>query len=787
MKLRTIAICLAIAASILTGGAVLHAHGPAQPPGAISTHVDPGGDNRFVLQDGAQRLSNSTGGTVSRSESDSRLSLQDGQTGRASGPASPADDALIARVAAQVLAHEDYAHTLSTDVVSKRMFDEYLDALDGAHLFFLQSDVHEFEAYRSRLEDMLLRQGDASPASKIFARFLERLNAQIDYLNQLLKTEKFTFTENSVYEYDRKTAPRPTDMDDARRLMKERIRYEYLQEKLNKKSPDEIVKILSTRYSRLSHAYHEYDSDDVLEVYLNALAHGYDPHSDYFGKSQLENFGIQMKLSFFGIGAMLEPDEDYVKVASLTPGGPAIKSGKLKPNDRITAVGQGDKPPVDITGMKINSVVELIRGPRGTQVKLTVIPADAADQSVRKTIVLTRDQVKLEEQEAKAKLIETPTSDGQTDRIGVIDLPSFYADLDSQDRGRKSATTDVAKLLAKLKQERVRGIILDLRNNGGGSLPEAISLTGLFIKAGPVVQVRDSSGEIRVDSNKAPSPVYDGPLIVLTNRLSASASEILAGALQDYGRALIVGDSSTFGKGTVQAVQQLNTILQQNGMKISADPGALKLTIQKFYRASGQSTQLKGVVPDLILPSMDDVLTEGERTLEYPLDYDTIDSAKYDKVNRIQPIVDVVRQRSQARIASDSDFAYLRQEIDIFKTLLAKKSVSMNEEERLKEKKEADARTEARKKALLARPAAREKVYLITLKQADQPGLPDPQPVAQVKKAGTAKATSPDSDLTNPASDDGVPIIDITLDETKRILGDMISLNAPRTTAQVNR
>jgi carboxyl-terminal processing protease len=757
----------------------MHARGGAVHKSGFSTNADLREDGQFAMQGPGS----GTHGT---------LALQGAPpSGRPSGPASPADDATIARVTARILNQDNFAHDLSPSVVSTRMFDEYLDALDPLHLFFLQSDVASFESYRTKLDSMLLQTGDTTPAIQIFARFRERFNAQIDYINELLKNEKFTFTDNSSYEFDRKTAPRPKDLDEARQMWRDRIRYEYLQEKLNNKKPDEIVKTLTSRYSRLAHAIREYDTDDTLEIYLTSLAHAYDPHSDYLGKSSLANFGIQMKLSFFGIGALLEQDEDYVKIAELTPGGPAIKSGKLKAGDRIVAVGQANQAPVDTSGMKINNVVDMIRGPKGTQVKLIINPVDATDRSVRKTVVLTRDQVKLEEQEAKAKLIEMPDSKGQPMRIGVIELPSFYADVDSKDQVQKSTTNDVAKLLQKLKQEKVTGVILDLRNNGGGYLSEAISLTGLFIKKGPVVQVKNSDGSVKVDSDKDPSVAYDGPLVVLTNRLSASASEIAAGALQDYGRALIVGDTSTFGKGTVQAVVQLGPILEQNNLSTKADPGALKLTIQKFYRASGASTQLKGVIPDVILPSMDDAIKVGEKTLEYPLPYDTIDSANYDKLNRTQPYAEELRQRSAARIATDPDFIYLRQETDILKKMLDAKTVSLNEEQRLKEKKEADARVEARKKELLARPPSKEKVYLITLKDADQPGLPAPMAANAAAKKPTGsnreKITDPTTDPAAAAADDKLPEVDITLDETKRILTDLIALATPHASAQANR
>jgi carboxyl-terminal processing protease len=779
MKPTTIAICLAVTASIFTAGAVMHARRTAPLNQTLSTTVDLHQGNRFALQ------GSPSSGAASADTEESTAPAQAG-TGKAATPASLEDDTTIARVSAKILSQINYAHTLPSDEISRRMFSEYLDELDSLHLFFLQPDVEEFEPYRARLDTMLLQQGDITPANRIYARFLERFNQQMDYINQLLKTEKFTFTGDEMYQYDRKKAPFPKDIDEAHRMWRDRIRYEYLQEKLNKKSPEEIVKTLTTRYSRLAHVIHEEDNDDIFEHYLNALAHAYDPHSDYMGKSTLATFGIQMKLSFFGIGAVLEPDEEYVRIAELTPGGPAMKSGKLKPGDRIIAVAQGEKSPVDTTGMKINNVVDMIRGPKGTQVKLTVIPVDATDKSVRKTVVLTRDQVKLEEQEAKARLIDMPDNHGGSTRLGVITVPSFYADVDSHDQVRKSTTMDVAKLLKKLKEQKVNGVILDLRNNGGGYLSEAISLTGLFIKQGPVVQVRDSNNETEVKSDEDPSVAYDGPLIVMTNRLSASASEIMAGALQDYGRALIVGDTSTFGKGTVQEVLELAPILRKNGLDIQANPGALKLTIQKFYRASGQSTQLKGVIPDVILPSMYDVITVGEKSLDYPLPYDVIASAQYDKVNRTQPYLEALRKRSEARIATDPDFVYLRQEIDIFKQQLAQKTVSLNEEQRLKEKKEADARAEVRKKQLLARATSKEKVYMITLKQADLPGLPAPEAAASLKKAAVNGETAAEADPTGTAPDDKVPAVDMTLDETKRILADWLTLANPRS-AQAKR
>jgi carboxyl-terminal processing protease len=523
-----------------------------------------------------------------------------------------------------------------------------------------------------------------------------------------------------------------------------------------------------------------------------------------------------MKLSLFGIGALLRSEDGYCKIQELKPG-PAMDSKKLKPNDRIIAVAQGDGEPVDVVDMKLSKVVELIRGPKDTEVRLTVIPADAADASVRKVVALVRKEIKLEDQEAKAKIIEVPSAEGKPMRLGLIDLPSFYSSFELE--GRKSAgppkstTTDVAKLIRKLSQEHTDGLILDLRRNGGGSLEEAISLTGLFIKDGPVVQIKGSDGQVFVDKDPDPTIFYEGPLIVLTSRFSASASEILAGALQDYGRALIVGDSSTHGKGTVQSLLQLAPYMRQKGLTAANNPGAVKITIRKFYRASGSSTQLKGVIPDLILPSVNNHAEVGESSLENPLPWDTIPTAVYEKMNKVEPYLAELKRRSDSRTTVDRDWAYVKDEIERYKKVIAEKSVSMNIAERLKEKKENDDRVKARKKELASRPEPNEKVYEITLKLADEPGLP--APVARTNHLASAGTNSTPShaqaglksnrssltasvdekpavekdlasnsdksdDDSEESIDDKVPNLDITLEETKRILVDFIHLSSKK-------
>ncbi len=728
------------------------------------------------------------------------------------------NDGNISKVVSTILERGHYLRQPFNDEISAKFLDRYLDSLDNLHIYFIQSDLKEFESYRTALDDMILKEGDTSPARTIFKRFRQRIQQQYDYVNELLQNEKFKFDTDDKFLLNRKTMPRPKDLDEAKRLWRERLRYEYLEQKLNKEKPEEIVKIIGRRYTRVLRAIMEYDNDDVLQIYLTALSHVYDPHSDYMGKSELENFSIGMKLSLYGIGALLASEDGYCKIKELKPG-PALLSKKIKPNDRIVAVAQGNEPPVDVVDMKLNKVVELIRGPKGTEVRLTIIPADATDTSVRNVVTLVRAEIKLEDQEAKAKLYEGDIN-GKTIRWGVIDLPSFYAAFELEghksDGEQKSTTTDVAKLLKKLMEENVSGVILDLRRNGGGSLEEAINLTGLFIPEGPVVQVRDSDGRVIVDKDRDPAMLYKGPLIVLTSRFSASASEILAGALQDYDRALIVGDSSTHGKGTVQSLIQLKPYMRQFGLAANQDPGALKVTIRKFYRASGASTQLKGVTPDIILPSVNNFLEVGESSLENPLPWDTIPAAAYEKVGGVETQVDELKRRSDKRLSKDKDFSYIRDDIERYKKNQIEKSVSLNEATRLKEKLEADQRDKARKKELASRPEPKEKIWDITLKVASEPGLPAPiartnlvktaqnhpdQPPGFRKKSNDSKVVkkptksegkvvkSGDTNSLNLADNksksgddeeddtDKAPAVDATLDETTRILGDFISLS----------
>ncbi len=539
---------------------------------------------------------------------------------------------------------------------------------------------------------------------------------------------------------------------------------------LNQKNMADVVKALTNRHTRLLKNFNELDRDDVFEIYMTSLSRAYDPHSDYMNDKQAENFAISMRLSLFGIGAILQSEDGYCKVAELTPEGPASKSGKIKPGDRIVAVAQADKDPVDVVGMKLSKVVEQIRGPKGTVVRLTVIPASSADSSARQVTTLIRDEIKLVDQAAKAMIYEVPTEKAVT-RLGVIDLPLFYADTERRNADRGTTTTDVGKLLTRLKKENVSGVVLDLRRNGGGFLEEAISLTGLFITKGPVVQTKEPTGEIITSSDPDPSVLYDGPLIVLTSRFSASASEILAGALQDYGRALIIGDRSTFGKGTVQNLQHLAPYLDHSKLMHVYDPGELKMTIRKFYRAGGASTQLKGVIPDIELPSVLSYWDVGEAALEYPMPWDEVPSADPENLNRVKPYLASLQKRSAQRLESDKDFAYICEDIEQYKKSLTDKSVSLNEAARLKEKKENEARQEARKKERLSRSKSVEKVYEITLKNVESPELMPPV----VKTNALAAALSDPFDLPDDLPSGDSKAADPNMEETKRILVDYVS------------
>lgn len=714
------------------------------------------------------------------------------------------NDGHIAYWTAKLLETYHYSQERLDAEISGKFFDGYVNTLDASHEYFLQSDLAEFAHYRTNLDTLTLGRrdtADLTPAFAIFQRFLERFTQRAAYVDELLQQDKFKFNTDEHILLDRSHAPYPKDLDEARQLWRQSLRSEYLQEKLSreisptngsvnlnlpKSATDEIIGTLA-KHNRLTlQMVTNSDSDNVLSFYLNALAHAYDPHSDYLNNEHAADFSISMSLSLFGIGAQLNEEDGYCKIGSLIHGGPADKSKQLKESDYIVAVAQSNQPPVDVVGMEIGKVVQLIRGPKGTQVRLTIRPAD--DRGARRVVTLIRDEIKLEDQEAKARLIEMPDRHGGTNRIGVIDVPSFYAPVDlSGNAGHSNqsfVSVDVAKLIKKLEQEKVAGIILDLRRNPGGSLEEAIRFTGLFIKDGPVVLARNPEGRVSVDSDDDSGMLYDGPLVVLVNRFSASASEIAAAALQDYGRALVVGDTSTFGKGTVQNLDPLYPTFVRPATASETLPGTVKITIRKFYRITGASTQFKGVVPDIILSDTLSYRKDAmsERTLENALPFDTLEpdvmqQVTYSKLNLVQPHLALLRERSDARVATNQDFIYIRQDIGQSQELQADKSATLNEREALKQREAHQAMINAHEQEREMRKAPDEKNYDIAVENVNEPGLTlATNSVFNLAATGTNSNAMPKLPIVSNDVIENQRAEDARLQETENILEDYISM-----------
>jgi carboxyl-terminal processing protease len=696
------------------------------------------------------------------------------------------DQGQICISVARLLEEGHYSRQKLDDTVSQRFLKNYLDTLDFNHLFFTQADIDNFTAkYATSLgNDVLL--GNADPAFDIYNTYKKRVEDRVAKVKADLAANKFDFTTNDKLELNRAKAPWPKDDADADHLWHLRLTGEYLQEKLADHTVDTPVKVLTKRYDQLLLNLHEENNEDVIRYFLTTLAQTYDPHSEYFSKSDMENFSINMRLSLVGIGAVLHAEDGYAKIMELVPGGPAERDGRLKVNDRISAVAQGDGAFVDCVGMKLDKVVDMIRGKKGTTVRLQVIAARVTDPSQRTVINIVRDEIKLKEQAAKADLIEKDDPNGGPPvKVGWITLPSFYADMDhSGDPGAKSTTTDVSALLERLKQENIGGLVMDLRENGGGSLDEAIRLTSLFIGKGPVVQAKDASGMVHISRNRDATGVeWDGPMIVLTNRLSASASEIFAAALQDYGRAIIVGDESTFGKGTVQTVLEIGKYVPFLGSDPS-DAGALKLTIQKFYRIAGGSTQLKGVRADIRIPSRYDRPDLGESDLKDPMPYDEVEPADFDKWDH--PLyVKELRARSEARVAANREFRWITDDLTRTKQQLADNTISLNEKVRRQEMAEDKAREDKRVAERAKNPMPSEKDFLITLDNVSQPALQQVKFDTKLASAADGADPTDDDDATDDDMDgqqDKKAIFDPVRNEALDILTDFVDLNrAPRT------
>ncbi|MBN7797554.1 carboxy terminal-processing peptidase [Parahaliea mediterranea] len=571
------------------------------------------------------------------------------------------------------LEERHYAKLRYDDALSSQHLDNYIDSLDSGKMFFTAADVAEFERYRTSMDNELHR-GGLDSGFNIFNRFQQRLEARLSRVVEELPDTVAAMDFSVDEEYQLDTDDRPWAKDDAelddrwRRHLKNQV----LSLRLAEKPSDDIVDTLGKRYRNQLQRVKQYNNQDVFQIYANALTELYDPHTNYLSPRRSENFNINMSLSLEGIGAVLQLEDEYTKVARLVPAGPADKQGDLNPSDRIVAVAQGEDGEFqDVIGWRLDEVVELIRGPKGSTVRLQVLPAKSPNSAARKDITIVRNKVKLEEQAAQKKVLEVPNGD-ETIKVGVIDIPAFYIDFDAMRRGEKdykSTTRDVRKLLDELQTEdQVDGVVIDLRNNGGGSLQEANELTGLFIEYGPTVQIRHSSRRVWRDGKRLRGPYYDGPLVVLINRLSASASEIFAGAIQDYDRGLIVGDRS-FGKGTVQTL-------------IPLTEGQLKLTESKFYRISGDSTQHRGVVPDITFPALYDHEEIGESALDHALNWDKINPVRHRRYTDIDSVLPEITRLFQQRSGSNPDFVYLEDQVALAEESRDLKSLPLNEDAR---------------------------------------------------------------------------------------------------------
>ena len=600
-----------------------------------------------------------------------------------------------ALMSAKILNRHHYKQTTLDDSLSSKIFDNYLKMLDGEKLFFLQADIDHFADARTKLDDAILDEDLGLPFA-MFNLYQQRMAERFGYARSLLD-KGFDFSQKESYQFTRKNAPWPKSESELNDLWRKRVKNDWLRLKLAGKDKQSIVETLGKRYGNSLNNLSKVKSEDAFQTFMNAYATAIDPHTSYFGVRASVEFDISMSLSLVGIGAVLNDRDEYTTIRELLAGGPAALSGKLKPGDRIVGVGQGENGPmIEIMGWRIDDAVALIRGTEDTVVRLDVLPAEAGADGKHVLISLVRKKISLDKQAAKKSIIEVKGG-AATRRIGVISLPSFYQDFSARQKGDmnfKSATRDVSLLLDELKKDKVDGVLVDLRNNGGGSLNEAIELTGLFIDKGPVVQQRDSEGKVSVESDTNAGVAWNGPLGVLINRSSASASEIFAAAIQDYGRGIVIGEPS-FGKGTVQTVANLDQIANNNKPKF----GEIKMTIAQFFRINGGTTQLRGVTPDIAFPAMADAEDFGEASFDNALPWAKIRAVGFAPAGNLAGIVPALKARHDKRISHDKEFGYYREDIAKFNQLRRKNLISLNEATRRKERETQEAREKAREKS----------------------------------------------------------------------------------------
>ncbi|CAG8867403.1 Tail-specific protease [Pseudomonas fluorescens] len=653
----------------------------------------------------------------------------------------PDRDEIVASLnVVELLKRHHYSKPPLNDARSVIIYDSYLKLLDPSRSYFTASDIAEFDKWKTQFDDFL-KSGNLDPGFTIYKRYLNRVKSRLDFaLAELNKgVDKMDFGVSEELLVDREKAPWMKDQAELDDLWRKRVKDEVLRQKIAGKDPKQIQETLTKRYKNQLTRLDQTRAEDIFQAYINTFAQSYDPHTNYLSPDNAENFDINMSLSLEGIGAVLQSDNDQVKIVRLVPAGPAAKTKQVAPADKIIGVAQGDKEMIDVVGWRLDEVVKLIRGPKGSVVRLEVIPANnAPNDQTSKIVPITREAVKLEEQAAKKSVLNLK-QDGRDYKLGIIEIPAFYLDFKAFRAGDpeyKSTTRDVKKLLTELQKEKVDGVVIDLRNNGGGSLQEATELTSLFIDKGPTVLVRNSDGRVDVLEDENTGAFYKGPMALLVNRLSASASEIFAGAMQDYHRALIIG-GQTFGKGTVQTIQPLNH-------------GELKLTLAKFYRVSGQSTQHQGVLPDINYPSIIDTKEIGESALPEAMPWDTIRPAIKPTADSFKPFLTQLKTRHEARSAKDPEFVYIRDRLALTQKLMNEKTVSLNETERRARHDEIEGKQLALEN--IRRKAKGE------------------EPLKELKKE--------DEDALAVEDEDTKPEDDAYLSETGRILLDYLSLNS---------
>jgi len=660
-----------------------------------------------------------------------------------------------------VIEERHYASHRYDDGLSAQHFVAYLDALDPQRMFFDAADISEFNQWRLEL-DNAGRRGDLDPAFTMFNRYHEKLRQRIQATIATLPDtlSGFDYEQDEYMVIDYSTMPWAPDAQELDERWRKRLKNQALSLILADKPIEDIPETLERRYQNQLNRLDQYNAQDVFQIYANTLAEQYDPHTNYFSPRRAENFDINMSLSFEGIGAMLQVDDEYAKVSRLIPAGPADKQGDLRPSDLIIGVGQGDSGPIeDVVGWRLDEVVDLIRGPRDTIVRLEVIPGKGKTDQ-RRVVPIRRNEVKLEEQAAQKEIIEFTDEADQTHRIGVIDIPAFYIDFNAYrngDKNYRSTTRDVQKLIDELVAADVEGLVIDLRDNGGGSLQEANQLTGLFIEYGPTVQIRSAESRVWRDGKRRRSNYYDGPLAVMINRLSASASEIFAGAIQDYGRGIVVGEQS-FGKGTVQSL-------------IALQEGQLKITESKFYRISGESTQHRGVIPDIEYPSLFDPDEIGESALDNALAWDQIAPARFNRYDDYRSILPVLTAMHQKRAANDPDYLYLEDRVTMAQEARAITALPLQQSGRVAMRDDQESKALAIENK---RRAAKGLTPLASLTESDE------------AEEAADSDTSADEEALAHSDDQAAEIPDVLLMETGRILVDAITLRPNTSVATRN-